>query len=179
MDHRLICHRPKYHWNISDRLKSHRQKYRRSNEITPDEGANPTSSLSKYLAVEGSSRAGARSTNSRPPPNPSRRTSCRTKARRPPVAAHPVFGRRWLAASLERKKSPTWLEVRSSSSDLARLERRRGRRKMRRWRRTVLQCRSQVSCPPSAQWVKLKEGTVSRDFFASGFRKIIRNGPLW
>jgi hypothetical protein len=55
-------------------------------------------------------------------------------------------------ASPEKRKSPTWLEERSSSFDLARLERRRGkrRRRMRRRLRTVLQCRSQVSCPPSA-----------------------------
>ncbi len=33
--HRYISHRSKEHWNISDRHKSHRQKCRRSNEMTP------------------------------------------------------------------------------------------------------------------------------------------------
>ncbi len=142
----------------------------------------------QYLAVEGSSLVAVRSTNSphcrrhsRPLPSPSRRTSCRTKARRPLVAALPVSGRcrRWLAASLEKRRSPTWLERRSSSFDLARMGRRRGRmRRMKgRWR-TVLQCRSQVSCPPSAQRVKFK-GTVSRVVFCFWFSKKFETGPLW
>jgi hypothetical protein len=97
------------------------------------------------------------------------------------VAAHPAFGRRRLAASPEKRRSPTWLERRSSSFDLVRMERRRGKkRKMRRRRlRTVLQCRSQVSCPPSAQWVKNLKGQCHEIFCFWFFEKLFETGPLW